>query len=129
MKAVDTNVLIRFFIADDAAQFAAARSLVSSGAIWVAKTVVLETIWVLRSVYLYGEQEIHGAITALLHTENILVEDSESLLTALSLADSGMSLTDAIHVAGTPSGVKFVSFDRKLVNRAIRAGLNVASVH
>ncbi len=48
MIAVDTNVLVRLLTGDDPVQESAARSLFASGPIWIAKTVLLETSWVLR---------------------------------------------------------------------------------
>lgn len=65
MIAVDTNVLVRLLTADDPKQLAAARSLFASDPIWVAKTVLLETGWVLRSLYGF-ETAIHEAFTKLL---------------------------------------------------------------
>src|SRR5260221_10959468 len=50
MRAVDTNVLVRLLTRDDRAQLAAAEDFVSSGA-WVSHVVLVETIWVLESVY------------------------------------------------------------------------------
>lgn len=46
--AVDTKVLVRLLTEDGPQQAAAARSLVASEPIWIAKTVLLETFWVLR---------------------------------------------------------------------------------
>ena len=51
MTAVDTNVVIRLLTADDPKQAAAATSLFAAGPIWIAKTVLLETGWVLQSGY------------------------------------------------------------------------------
>jgi len=51
MIAVDTNVLVRFLVRDDAKQAARAAALIQANEIWVCKTVLLETEWVLRSLY------------------------------------------------------------------------------
>lgn len=50
MIAVDTNVLVRLPTGDHAQQATAARSLFAAEPIWIAKTVLLETGWVLRSL-------------------------------------------------------------------------------
>ena len=50
MIAVDTNVVVRLLAQDDPKQ-AAARTLFAAGPIWIAKTVLLETEWELRTVY------------------------------------------------------------------------------
>jgi predicted nucleic-acid-binding protein len=56
MPALDTNVLVRYIVLDDAAQLAAARRLISrilaeGSTLFVPVTVVLELEWVLRSSY------------------------------------------------------------------------------
>jgi predicted nucleic-acid-binding protein len=43
-------MLVRLLVNDDAARNAAARALVDKEEIWVAKTVLLEAVWVLRAV-------------------------------------------------------------------------------
>ena len=50
MRAVDTNVLVRYYLRDDPAQARLAEGVLSAGAVFVPKTVVLELEWVLRSV-------------------------------------------------------------------------------
>ncbi len=52
MLAVDTNIVLRYLVKDDAAQSARARDIVESAPIFVSLTVVLECEWVLRSLYL-----------------------------------------------------------------------------
>ena len=51
MIAVDTNVVVRLLIADDARQAAQASALFRNEEIWLCKTVILESVWVLRSLY------------------------------------------------------------------------------
>ena len=51
MIAVDTNVLVRFLVRDDAKQAGRAASLIRANAVWISKTVLLETECVLRSLY------------------------------------------------------------------------------
>lgn len=65
MIAVDTSVVVRLLTEDSAKQFSAARILFELETIWIAKTVLLETEWVLRSVYDFNENAIHGVFTDL----------------------------------------------------------------
>ena len=51
MTAADTNVVVRLLTGDDPVQSSAARLLFESGTVWIAKTVLLEADWVLRSLY------------------------------------------------------------------------------
>ena len=50
MNAVDTNVLVRLLTRDDAEQTVAAEAFVAPGA-WISQVVLVETLWVLESVY------------------------------------------------------------------------------
>ena len=50
MRAVDTNILARFYLRDDAVQGRIAAGVLSAGDVFVPKTVILELEWVLRYV-------------------------------------------------------------------------------
>lgn len=123
MTAVDTNVLVRLLTGDDPKQAAAARVLFASEPIWIAKTVLLETGWVLRSLYGYEESAIHDAFTKLLGLKNVQIEDEPSIAAALALTVHGIELADALHLSSRPPGAVFVSFDQPFVRRATRAGV------
>ncbi len=122
MIAVDTNVLIRLLTEDDPKQAAAARSLFATAPIWIAKTVLLETGWVLRSLYGFEESAIRDAFTKLLGLDNVHMEDEPSIAAALALTVHGIELADAMHLSSRPPGATFISFDRSFVRRATRAG-------
>ena len=127
MTAVDTNVVVRLLTGDDPKQSAAARSLFTAGPIWIAKTVLLETSWVLQSVYGFDEDSVRDALAQLLGLGNVHTDDKPSLAAALALAARGIELADAIHLTGRPPGAAFVSFDRSFVRRAKRAGATEVS--
>jgi predicted nucleic-acid-binding protein len=127
MTAVDTSVVVRLLTGDDAGQAAAARALFESGPVWVAKTVLLETGWVLRSRYGFDEIAIRDGLTRLLGLRNVHTEDKPSMAAALALTVRGIDLADAIHLSSRPPGVAFVSFDQTFVRRAIRAGATKVS--
>ena len=127
MIAVDTNVLVRLLTGDEPRQEAAARALFAAGPIWIAKTVFLETGWVLRSLYGFEESAIRGAFTKLLGLKNVHVEDESSLAAALALTAYGIELADAMHLSSRPPGARFVSFDKAFVQRAKRAGVSDVS--
>ena len=122
MTAVDTNVVVRLLTQDDPKQAAAARSLLAAGPIWIAKTVLLETGWVLRRLYGFDESAIRDALTKLLGLKNVHTEDKPSMVAALALTLHGVELADAMHLSSRPPGAVFVSFDRSFVRRANRAG-------
>ncbi len=131
MIAVDTNVLVRLLTGDEPKQQAAVRSLFASETIWIAKTVLLETGWVLRSLYGFEERAICEAFTKLLGLKNVHVEDESSVAAALALTTHGIELADAMHLSSRPPDVVFVSFDKSFVQRTKRAkvsGISAMSV-
>ena len=123
MTAVDTNVLVRLLTEDDPKQAAAAKSLFASESIWIAKTVLLETGWVLRSLYGFDEGAIRVAFIKLLGLKNVHAEDEPAVAAALVLSAQGIELADALHLSSKPPGAVFVSFDQSFVRRATRAGV------
>ena len=122
MLAVDTNVVVRLLADDDPRQAAASRSLFETDQIWIAKTVLLETAWVLRRLLTYDEDAVTNAITSLLGLDNVTLEDAAAVAAAVALTRHGLDFADALHVVGRPPGVDFVTFDQSLVKRAARAG-------
>jgi predicted nucleic-acid-binding protein len=116
--------LVRLLTGDDSRQEAAARSLFTREPIWIAKTVLLETGWVLRSLYGLEETEIRAAFTKLLGLENVHAEDESSVAAALALTTRGIEFADALHLCSRPPGAAFVSFDKSFVQRARRAGIS-----
>ncbi|HDP80100.1 MAG TPA: type II toxin-antitoxin system VapC family toxin [Spirochaetes bacterium] len=67
MKALDTNIIIRFLVNDDRKQGEAVKTLFIKAerrgeSFFISNTVLLETIYVLDSVYEYDRQEILNAL-------------------------------------------------------------------
>ena len=122
MTSVDTNVLIRLLTGDDPRQTAVAKSLFATETIWIAKTVLLETAWVLSSRHGFEDDAIAKAFTKLFGRDNVYVEDEGSVTAAISLVAHGIDLADAMHLNSRPPGASFVSFDRAIIRRAKRMG-------
>jgi predicted nucleic-acid-binding protein len=91
---------------------------------WIAKTVLLETVWVLRSLYGFEENEIVGALIKLLGLAGVQAEDAPAVAPALALTAKGLEFAGALHLASRPDGVTFASFDKSFVRRASRAGVS-----
>ena len=122
-----STVVVRLLTGDDPKQSSAARSLFAAGPIWIAKTVLLETSWVLKSVYGFDDGAIRDALAQLLGLRNVHTEDKPSIAAALALTAHGIELADAIHLTNRPPGATFVSFDQSFVRRANRAGATEVS--
>ena len=122
MLAVDTNVVVRLLVNDEARQGAVARRLFESDEIWIGVTVLLEAAWVLESVYELSADDTVKALRGLLGLPNVRVEDSAMVAAALDAAGKGLELADALHLVRVPLDVEFVTFDRALakVGKKIR---------
>lgn len=120
MRAVDTNVLVRFLTADDPQQAAAAKAVIAAGEIFVGVTVLLETEWVLRAGYGFERAEIAAAFGGLAGLPGISLEDPAAVSLALDAFTEGMDFADALHVARSSHCAAFLTFDRRLVRDAAR---------
>jgi predicted nucleic-acid-binding protein len=88
MLGVDTNVLVRYLVRDDEAQFEKARKLIkrevlAGRCIFVSQLVLLETEWVLRSRYSLPKNMIIETISGLLDATDVRFEDEQTIEEAL----------------------------------------------
>ena len=82
MRAIDTNVLVRLIVRDDPNQTTSAEAFVSGGA-WASHVVLLETVWVLESLYEKKRVDIGNVIEGLLDHKSLIVQDAEVVASAL----------------------------------------------
>lgn len=97
MRAVDTNVLVRLFVANDPKQTAWAKNFIGAGA-WISHLVLAETIWVLTSFYAMERKRIVLAVETLLSNNLLTVQDRETVADALLLFRSkrGVDFSDCL---------------------------------
>ena len=118
MRAIDTNVVVRFLAGDEPAQAERARSLIAAGDIFIATTVLLESEWVLRSAYGFPSARIAQALRGLAGLAGVTLEDPALAARALDWAERGLDFADALHLARAQGCSAFMSFDRKLAKAA-----------
>lgn len=118
MRAIDTNVIVRFLTNDDKRQARAARGAIEDGDIFIATTVLLECEWVLRSAYEFDPARIAASLRGLAGLSGISVEEPALLAQALDWVAEGMDFADALHLAKAEGCDMFLSFDRKLAKVA-----------
>ena len=118
MRAIDTNVLVRFLVADDKAQAAKARAAIEAGAVFVTMTVLLESEWVLRSAYGFAPAQIAESLRGFAGLPGITIEDPASLAQALDWIVAGIDFADALHLGAAEGCSAFLSFDRQFVKAA-----------
>lgn len=127
MIAIDTNVLVRLAVEDDPLQAKAVTSLFADQRIFVAKTVLLETDWVLRSRYGLSATAISAFFSFLDQHPQVLFEQEAQVHEAFSLARRGMEFADALHLVSS-AGLPFRTFDRSLQKLATRHGYSTAVI-
>ena len=88
MLGIDTNILVRFLVQDDEAQFEKARKLIkrevaAGRRVFVNLLVLMETEWVLRSRYSVSKNQIIEAISGLLDATDVQFEDEPAIEEAI----------------------------------------------
>ena len=121
MKALDTNVLVRFLVKDDEEQAKIAFQIFTvaeykQDVLFVPLLVVLETIWVLQSVYEVPDQDIVAAFSELMQMPVLKFESKQVMQDFVSIARvQNFDLSDLlIAYSAKISGCQNVlTFDKK----------------
>ncbi len=122
MISIDTNVIVRYLVADEPEQFRSATALIEGETVFVSLTVVLEVEWVLRAKYRLDRSAILSALRKFAGLSTIAAEDPAILAQALDWAELGMDFADALHLACSIECEAFASFDRGLARAAAKVG-------
>jgi len=120
VRAVDTNILARFYLQDDAAQGRMAASVLAAGDVFVPKTVILELEWVLRYVAEQPESKVIECLAHLITLPGITVEDRDEVEAALSHCRKGIDFADALHLAASKACSELLTFDDRGFARRAR---------
>lgn len=118
MLAVDTNLIVRLLTNDDTAQTRRAAELFAREQIYLSKTVLLESEWVLRFSYELPPNVILQALRKLVGLPNVVLEQQREVAEALDGFEQGLDFADGLHLAGSRRAGRFATFDRKLIKRA-----------
>ncbi len=94
MIALDTNVLVRYLVEDDATQTALAaalidRAIAANESLFVSDIVVCETVWVLRVGYRVGRAEVAALLRQLFRARHLLFRAVDQLARALDAYAAG----------------------------------------
>ena len=121
MIAIDTNILLRAIVRDNAAMSEAAQALLKGlneeepG--FVCREVLLETAWVLERVYRFTRAQVADALLDLFASGALIPEAGDDVAEAIVAYSRGgadfaglMILAAAARVGATP----LYTFDRKL---------------
>lgn len=122
MIALDTNVLVRFIVEDDARQTAAATKLIDHAVaadqpLFVSSIVLCEFVWVLAGSYRVSRAEIGRVLRELLRARHLAFDAPDQLVRALDafLQSNGNFADYLIREQGRAAGCDTVAtFDRAL---------------
>ena len=114
---VDTNVLVRACVQDDAQQAKlASEALRKARLVAVSSTVLCEFVWVLKRAYKFADVDIVQAIRLLIRSKNVVC-DMPTIEAGIAVLEQGGDFADGvIAFSGLSLGAtEFVSFDKNAV--------------
>lgn len=124
MRAVDTNILARYYLHDDPAQAQCAARILAAGDVFVPKTVMLELEWMLRAVAEQPAGKVADCLAHLIALPGVTIEDHDEVEDALRHCRRGADFADALHLAASQACSELLTFDdRGYARRATKLGL------
>lgn len=122
MIALDTNVLLRLLVADDAKQAEKVRALFDAhadedGAFWIADSVIAELVWALDRSYGRSRVEVAAALRALAGSATVQFESPEAVVEAIALFEQGPAdfVDGLLAIKARQAGCSALrSFDRRM---------------
>lgn len=122
MIAIDTNILIRFLVEDDIQQTRKAENILkkhkNDAEIYLSNIVLIETEWVLSSVYQFPKNKICNTMDRILETKQFAFDDREILIrTNQKYRQKNKDFSDSlIGELGNRKSIKTYTFDKELKN-------------
>ena len=121
MPALDTNVLVRYVVQDDPRQTRVAQRYIEQCAdqvvpLFLPTSVILETEWVLRSVYQFSKIAVIDVFVGLLEARELMFQDEPSFERAVYLyREHNIDFADCLHLATahTFDRLPLFSFEKK----------------
>ena len=105
MAALDTNILVRYLVQDDAQQLSAAKKVIraairSGETLFIPITVTLELEWVLRSNFKFDKEQVTTVLSNLLASVELSFESEPATEIALAFYKQGTAdFSDCMHIA------------------------------
>jgi predicted nucleic-acid-binding protein len=117
VRAVDTNVVLRPILNDNAAQVAIARAVLSQPCLLLV-SVILEAVWVLEARSDLTRDEIVGALFAILALPDMTCHFRDEVRWSLDRYAAGADFADMLHLALSGEATAFATFDRRIARHA-----------
>jgi predicted nucleic-acid-binding protein len=123
--ALDTNILVRYLVWDEATQSSRAADLIESAETLVLSTIVLcETVWVLRRAYKFQPSDIVGVLRDLTTMPSVEI-DRPVVEAGIGLLMAGGDFADGVILAEAERAKAdyLASFDEKLASLSSKVRL------
>lgn len=121
MTSIDTNVIVRYLVGDDAEQAEAARALLDGltpdDPGFICREVAIEVAWVLERSYRFTRARVAEALMDLTASDSLVVENSDDVAAAAYLyrhGGAGFSDRMVLSAAGRAGATPLYTFDRRL---------------
>ena len=121
MISIDTNVVVRYLVGDDAEQAEAARALLDGltpdDPGFICREVALETAWVLERSYGFTRARVAEALIDLTASDSLLVENPDDVAAAAHrYRQGGVGFSDLmiLSAAERAGAAPLYTFDRRL---------------
>lgn len=129
MIGIDTNLLVRLFTNDDAEQAKYAQRLIENNVVFISKSVLLETEWVLRYTYELNSDIIYKAFETLLGLAHVTVEDPACIIKVMQWYNYGFDFADAMHLASSNQITdKFATLDKAFIKQAKKLNIKLTTM-
>ncbi len=121
MKALDTNVVVRYLVNDDRRQSQLARTLFETFSVenpgFICREVALELSWVLRRAYGFSRDQVAAVLVELATTIELNVEAADDvILAAVEYGRGGAEFSDRMIVAAAKrfENCSLYTFDKQM---------------
>ena len=128
MISIDTNLVVRFLTNDDKAQAKYAAKLIEDNAIFLAKSVLLETERVLRYTYELDQSVVRKAFESLLGLPRVTVEDPACIIKTLQWYSHDFDFADAMHLASSQTAEQFATLDKAFIKQAKKINVHLLTM-
>jgi predicted nucleic-acid-binding protein len=119
MINIDTNIIVRVFLADDKEQYEEAKKIFNqNNKFYISSYVLLEFVWVLKSKK-YTRQEIYSFLSEIIEINNLVIGQKDLIVKSLARYKKGNAdFSDyMIYEDGFINDAKTLkTFDKKLLN-------------
>ena len=125
MIGLDTNVIVRYIMQDDARQAALATRVIEKLSTdepgYLAIVTIVELVWVLDSCYRLRREQISDALEALLRTKELVLDRAETVIKAArAFRQTKADFADCLIAQGavTAGCINTLTFDRGAAKHA-----------